>query len=105
MNTTTADSWGPESIRPHMSAKQRQSTVVDQQEFAVGEVSDGSIYTVALYMSSHVGRCARFARKLTGSSSPAAMADSGGHTAVCRHSLASIRSSEVLYSFAVSYRS
>ena len=41
----------------------------DQREFTVGEVSDGSIYTVALYTSSHVDRCARFARKLTGGTS------------------------------------
>jgi hypothetical protein len=103
MNTTTAGSWGPESIQPHMSAEQRQSAVVDRREFIVGEVSDSSIYTVALYMSSHVGRCARFARKLTGSSSPAAMPDCGGRAAVCWHSSASIHSREVLYSFVVSY--
>ena len=105
MNTTTAGSWGPESIRPHMSAEQRQSVVVDRREFTVGEVSDGSIYKATLYTSSHVGRCARFARKLTGSSSPVVMADHGGCVVVRWHPLATICSDEVLYSFMVTYQS
>jgi hypothetical protein len=97
MNTTTANSSGPESNQPHMSVEQRQSAVVD--------LTDGSIYTVALYMSTHVDRCAWFARKLTGSSSSEAMEDSRGRSVVCLRPLATIRFYEVLYSFTVSYRS
>ena len=60
---------------------------------------------VEVMSSSHVDRCAWFARKLTGSSSPAAMADGGGRAVVRRRPPASICSGEVLYSFVVTYQS
>ena len=75
------------------------------REFTVCEVFDGSIYTIALYTSSHVGRCARFARKLTESSSPMVMVDGGGRVVVCKRPPATICSDEVLYSYVVTYRS
>ena len=79
--------------------------MVDRREFIVGEVFDGIIYIAALNTSSHVGRCARFARKLTESSSSVVMEDGGGHVVVCQHPSATICSGEVLYSYVVTYRS
>ena len=77
--------------------------MVDYPLLVDGEAIDGEVNTYVLVSSSRIDRCAQPAWKLPESSSPVAMADDGGRAVVRQCPPVTICSSEVLYSYVVTY--
>ena len=88
-----------------MSATPEQRRCSNQRYLTDGEITGDDDNTYVLGSSTHVDGCARIARKLIGSSSPAAMEDDGGCVVVRRRPSVTICSGVVLYSFVVTYQS
>ena len=102
---TQTNRWGLLVSGTQTSATREQRRYFDQRYLAGGKISSDDENTYVLGSSSRIDGCARQARRLTRSSSSAAMADGGGRVAVRRRPLTTICSSEVLYSYVVTYQS
>ena len=106
-NSSQTDSWCPRSMGP------ARQTHRSKAQWLTGESSSSVRFLMVASTPLHstrramprAGKCARFARTLTGSSSPVVMADNGSRAVVCRCPPATICSGEVLYIFVVTYQS